>query len=477
LKIKRGLELKSIEYSFFGIFENKMPTYSEEMSNFVVNLNYNDIPQEVVYKAKLHLLDSLGVALSSSQNPIITKTILETVKDLNTNEESTIIGSSQSSSPGYAAFANASMIHGQDFDDTHRLGVVHASACVVPTALACGEVREISGKLLLEAMILGYEMFARIGMAANERFHKKGMHATPLCGIFVASLIAGKIQRQSIKELVNAMGICGSQAAGVQQFLIDGSWVKIIHPGWACYSGIVASLLASHGFIGPSEIFEGELGFFSCHLGLENCKIECLTENLGEVWETLNMSIKRYPCCHAIHTFIDGVFYLQEKHNIEWQKIKHIMCHVNPLGSKIVCEPIEIKRKPKTPYGARFSLPYAIAISLLEGELGLEQFSEQKYNDKRVIEMTSKIDCVKDASLPRTGGNVVIEMDDGKKYQYIKEFPVGSPQYPLNEEEVKDKFRSNTRTILDHKRVEDIIKVALNLEDTDSICKLMTLLR
>jgi len=454
-----------------------MSSYSEKIAEFAVNFKYKNIPKEVVYKGKLHLLDSLGVALSSSQTPIIRKTILETVKSLNANGESTVIGSSQSSSCDYAAFANAAMIDGQDFDDTHRLGVVHTSSIVVPTALACGEERKITGKSLLEAIILGYETFTRIGMAANERFHKKGMHATPLCGIFVASLIAGKINGQSIKELVNAMGICASQAAGVQQFLIDGSWVKIIHPGWACHSGIVASLLASHGFIGPTEIFEGKLGFFSCHLGLENCKIECLTENLGEAWETLNMSIKRYPCCHAIHTFIDGVFYLQEKHHIEWQKIKHIICHVNPLGSKIVCEPIEVKRQPKTPYGARFSLPYAIAISLLEGELGLEQFSEQKYNDKRVIEMTSKIECVRDASLPRTGGNIVIEMVDGKKYQYIKEFPIGSPQYPLNEDEVKDKFRSNTKTMLDHKRAEDIINVVLNLEETDNICELMTFLK
>jgi len=454
-----------------------MSTYSEKIADFTLNFKFKSIPKEVIYKGKLHLLDSLGVALSSSQTPIIRKTILEAVKDLSSNKESTIIGSNQSSSRDYAAFANASMIHGQDFDDTHRLGVVHTSACVVPAALACGEAKKVTGKSLLEAIILGYEIFARIGMAANERFHKKGMHATPLCGIFVASLIAGKIQGQNSKELVNAMGICGSQAAGVQQFLIDGSWVKIIHPGWACHSGIVASLLASHGFIGPSEIFEGDLGFFSCHLGLENCKIECLTENLGEVWETLNMSIKKYPCCHANHTYIDGIFYLQKQHSFQWQKIKRIICRINPLGAKILCEPIEVKRRPKTVYGARFSLPYVVAISLLDGELGLEQFSEQKLNNEQVIEIANKVEYVKDTSLPRTGGNIVIEMHDGKKYQYIRDFPGGSPKYPLSEEEVKDKFRRNVKTILNHNRIEDIIKIVLNIEEIDSICELMALLR
>ena len=119
------------------------------------------------------------------------------------------------------------------------------------------------------------------------------------------------------------------------------------------------------------------------------------------------------------------------------------------MGAKIVGETIEIKRKPKMPYGARFSLPYAIAISLLEGELGLAQFYEQQYNNKQVIEITSKIKYVKDDSLQRTGGNIVIEMEEGKKYQYIKEFPVGSPQYPLKEEEVKNKFIRNVKTVLD----------------------------
>ena len=454
-----------------------MSTYSEEISSFVSELKYKDIPKEVIYKAKLHLLDTLGVAISFSQNSIIKDTVVKTVKELNTNSECTVINSKLLSSSDYAALTNASMIHGQDYDDTHRLGIVHTSSIVIPTALACGEVRNISGKELIETIVSGYEIFSRIGMAANNGFHKKGMHATPMCGVFVASLIAGRINRMSKRELVNALGICGSQAAGIQQFLIDGSWLKIIHPGWAAHSGIIASKLASNGFTGPLKIFEGELGFFSCHLGLENVKLDCLTRGLGKTWETLNVSIKRYPCCHAIHTFIDGVLDIKEKHNIESQKIEHITCRVNPLGMKIVCEPIEVKRKPKTIYGARFSLPYAIAITLLEGELGLKQFSEQKINDERVLEITSKIYCLKDDSFPRTGGNIVIEMNNGKKYQYIKEFPIGSPQIPLKEQQVIDKFKGNVDKIINHNKGDKIINHVMNIEDVTQIKELMELLQ
>ena len=453
-----------------------MTAYSEEISNFVSNLKYKDIPKEVVYRAKLHLLDSLGVALSSSQNPIITDSIIKTLKDIKANRESTVINSKLASSSDYAAFANASMIHGQDFDDTHRLGVVHTSSVVVPTALACGEAKQINGETLMEALVAGYEVFARIGIAANEGFHHKGMHATPMCGIFAASLLSGKINNHTVEELTNALGICGSQSAGIQQFLIDGSWVKIIHPGWAVHSGIIASKLASNGFIGPLEIFEGKLGFFSCHLGLDNVKLDCLTRDLGDVWETLNMSIKRYPCCHAIHTFIDGVLDIQANQDIQWDKIKHITCKVNPLGKKIVCDPIEIKRNPSTPYGGRFSMPYAIAITLLDGELGLEQFSEEKINDPRVLEITKKIDCIEEASLPRTGGNITIEMEDGSQYKYIKEHPIGSPLFPLGEHQVVDKFKRNVRGIITKDQAKQIISNVLNIESIDNITTLMMLL-
>lgn len=453
-----------------------MKIFSEEISKFAVKLKYEDIPQNVVNRTKLHLLDSLGIAIASSQDPIIKNSIVKTVEEINANKESTVLNSELLTSADYAAFANASMIHGQDYDDTHRRGIVHSSSIVVPTALACGEYQQISGKSLIESIILGYEVFARIGMAASGGFHKKGMHATPMCGIFVASLIAGKINRLSTQELVNALGICGSQAAGIQQFLIDGSWVKIIHPGWAAHSGIIASKLAYNGFTGPLRVFEGELGFFACHLGLDNVKLDFLSKDFGINWETLNISIKRYPCCHAIHTFIDGVLELQAKHNIEWNNIELINCHVNPLGKKLVCDPIEIKRTPKTPYGGRFSLPYAIAITLLDGELSLKQFSPEKFNDQRVFEITKRIHCIKDDSLPRTGGNITIEMKDGNKYQYVKEHPLGSPFYPLSKEQIVDKFEKNLQGILNPDKSDQIIKLVLNMENVNNIKTLMTLL-
>jgi len=237
-----------------------MSTYSEIIADFAVNLRFESIPSEVIAKAKLHLFDIIGVGFASISETFA-KSIIEVAKELSGKKESTIIGDEELSSREYVACANGALIHGVDFDDTHIPGIVHPSVCIVLAVLACGEVRGITGKEALEALVLGYEIITRIGMAADGKFHDKGFHATPLCGTFAASLVAGRIEGQTVQQLVNAMGICGSQARGIQQFLFDGTWTKRLHPGWAVHSGIIASLLASRGFTGPSEVFEGKFGF------------------------------------------------------------------------------------------------------------------------------------------------------------------------------------------------------------------------
>ncbi len=460
-----------------------MSTYSEKIADFAVNLRFGSIPPEVIAKAKLHLLDSIGVGFASTSEPFA-RSIVGALKELSGKRESTIIGDEELSSKEYAACANGALIHGLDFDDTHIPGIVHASSCIVPAVLACGEAKEITGRKALEALVLGYEVITRIGMATDNKFHERGVfHATPLCGTFAASLVRGKIEGETIQQLVNGLGICGSQGGGIQQFLVDGTWVKKLHPGWAAHSGIIASLLASQGFTGPSEVFEGKLGFFSAYLGLENCKLDLLTRDLGEVWETLRIQIKPYPCCLFNHSFIDCALKLKKEHNIEWHEIKRVQCRIRPREALIVCEPIEKKRRVATSYGGRFSLPYTIAIALVEGKVGLDQFSEQYLNDERVIAAAGIVEYIKDESLSRETdhfpGDVTIEMRNGKRYRHSEKCERGSPENPLQEDEIKDKFRINLARagVRDEKKIEDILNTIRNLEEVSSIGELTALLR
>lgn len=460
-----------------------MSTYSEKIADFAVNLRFGSVPTEVIAKAKLHLLDSIGVGFASFPEPFA-RPIVKTLKELSGKQESTIIGDEELSSKEYAACANGALIHGLDYDDTHIPSIVHASSCIVPAVLACGEAKKITGKEALEALVLGYEVVTRIGMATDNKFHDRGVfHATPLCGTFAVSLVGGKIGGETVQQLVNGLGICGSQGGGIQQFLVDGTWVKKLHPGWAAHSGIIASLLASQGFTGPSEVFEGNRGFFSAYLGLENCKLDLLTRDLGKVWETLRIQIKPYPCCLFNHSFIDCALKLKKEHNIEWDEIKRVQCRIRPREASIVCEPIEKKRRVTTSYGGRFSLPHTIALALVEGKVGLEQFSEQYLSDERVISTAGIVAYIKDENLSQETdhfpGDVTIEMKNDKRYRHSEKCERGSPENPLREDEIKDKFRINLARagINDGKKIEGILNTIRNLEDVSSIGALTALLR
>ena len=459
-----------------------MGTYSERLADFAVTLKYESIPAEIVSKAKLHLLDSIGIAFASGTEPFA-KSLGEASKSLVGLQQSTTFGSKRLSSCENAVLVNGALIHGIDYDDTHIPAIIHPSAVVVPTGLACGEARKISGKTALEAIILGYELITRLGLAAGGKFHDRGFHATPLCGTFAAAVVAGKIRGGTSLQMVNAMGICGSQGGGIQQFLTDGTWIKKLHPGWAAHSGVIADLLASQDFTGPSEVFEGHLGFYAAYLGLENCKVNLVSEGLGEVWETLRISIKPYPSCHFTHSFIDCVLSLKKEHKIDWQDVKSVNCRISPRGALIICEPIEKRRKVTTPYGGRFSLPYTMAVALVEGRVGLEQFYDRYLSDPRIVSTAALVDFTKDEELSKEvshfPGDVTIEMKNGKRYHRVQPYERGSIENPLPENEVKQKFEENLAQagISNKKRAEEIIHIIDHFEKAKSLDKLTALLR
>jgi len=216
---------------------------------------------------------------------------------------------------------------------------------------------------------------------------------------------------------------------------------------------------------------------------VENYNLNLLTERLGEIWETLRISIKPYPSCHFTHSFIDCALHLEKELDIKWQDTKRVECRISPRQASIICEPIEKKRKVTTSYGARFSLPYTIAVALVEGKVGLKQFAERCLNDKRIITTASIAGYIKDETLLKETehfpGDVTIEMKNGKRYRFSQKFERGSRENPLQKNEIKDKFKANMAEagMDDEKRIEDISNIVQNLEEVTSIGELTALLR
>jgi 2-methylcitrate dehydratase PrpD len=441
-----------------------LSTLSEELAAFVYGLKFPEIPTHVINKAKLHLLDTLGVMAAGTAEPHM-RSILTVVKHFGGTPESTILWYGGKCSQPMAAMVNGSLAHALDYDDTHLLSIMHLSSPIVATALSVGEALHATGSEVLTAIIGGYEVASRLGMAVRGKFHERGFHATSLCGVFGTALTAGKLLGLDPERLVGSLGIAGSFASGLMEFLSDGSWVKPLHAGWAAHAGIMAAFLAQEGIVGPKRIIEGDKGLYMSYAGVRPSANDVLA-GLGKTWEVMNISFKLFPNCHLIHDFMNTAIALKEKHGIEPDQIKEVVCFVDKLSIPIICEPLVRKINPVTRYDAIFSLHYGVATVLAKGWANVLDFDISRGIPRETAKLIRKIRFTKRMENDDVIINIV--MKDGSKY-YGKR----SDAPLIDSEQVMTKFRSNTKTVLTSYKLEELIATTLNLEKLDDVVKLV----
>jgi 2-methylcitrate dehydratase PrpD len=443
-----------------------METVSQKLAAFAASLRYEHIPQKVIDEIKLHILDTLGIGLAASDLEYAHQ-ILDTIRSWGGPRECTVMKYGDVLPVTSAVLANASFAHGLDFDDTHTESITHASACVAPTALAVGEKLHADGKAVLAAAVAGYETMTRIGLAAPGGFHKHGYHATPICGTFAAGVIAGKLMGISVEALANTMGICGSQAAGLQAFLDDGSWTKRLHAGWAAHSGVVAAQLAGRGFRGPATVIEGRYGVLASHLGQGEFDPGRILLHLGETWEASRIAMKPYPVCHFSHATMDSAKALMQEHHLHPDDIVEGVALVPEKIVSIVCEPLKEKQAPTTVYGALFSLPFCIGTMVVYGTAGLDNFTEASIRDEKVLNIARKIRYQVSPwpQFPRYfSGGLKLVLRDGREVEHLEPINRGNPDHPLEPDDVRRKFRGNASGVLPADRIEQIFETIEKFE-------------
>lgn len=454
-----------------------MATPSEHLATFAEQLKFEAIPSDVIARVKLHILDILGIGVAAS-NLEYARIITETVRAWGGQPESTVIRYGDRLPVPSAVLANGSFTHGLDFDDTHAASITHASTCVVPAALAMGEALHADGKTVLTAAVVGYEVITRLGAAAPGAFHHRGYHATPICGAFAAGMVAGKLMGLTADALANTLGICGSQAAGLQAFLDDGSWTKRLHPGWAAHGGVVAAQLASRGFLAPKTVLEGRFGLYATHVGPEAFDPHGLTRDLGQEWESGRIAFKPYPVCHFSHASMDAALALRQKHELHPEDIVSGQVLVPEAIVPIVCEPLADKQAPTTTYGALFSLPFCVASNLLYGHARLDSFMETALRDQAVLETAAKIgyDVEPWPEFPDSfPGGLRLTLRDGRILEWREAINRGHPDNPMEPWEVQEKFRDNARRALPTERIDAVISATERLEALSRITELTEL--
>ena len=451
---------------------------TQELASYCSRMKFNDLSDEVIDCAKYRFLDFISVACrGSKEDP--SQTIYRFVKEMDKGE-GVIVGTKEKAPYLYSALANGTSSHAIEMDDVDNEASLHPGVVVFPSALATGEMVGASGKSFILAVVLGYEVMVRLGRALGpENSYKRGFHPTGTCGTFGSSVASSKILGLQEEEILNALGISGSQAAGSMEYLAQGAWTKPFHAGWAAHSGMVAALLSGKGFKGPSSILEGRDGFLHAYSnGADPSKV---LEGIGSSFQILRTSVKSHACCRYMHPPIDAVLKIVNENNLRPEQVKKIKVGVLRAGAHLIAEPIESKYTPQSIVDAQFSMPFGAAVALLYGKAGLKEFQLSTIQSRPVREMMRKVECIVDPELDRTfpkqwRATAEILTEDEKRYSTTVEYPKGDPENPLSWEEMKERFHDLTGQIMKKERRLKIVEEVERLDGIKDIRKWSSLL-
>ena len=461
--------------------------YANVLATFVHDFAFNPIPSQVIQKAKASILDNLGLALGGSHSNA-TQAILSVARKLNAPKESTVFRFGDHLSANLAAFANGTMAHSNDFTDTILACVAHCGPVVVPTAVAMAERQKLDGKSLITLVVLGYEIMARVGLAINSKpamvHHRKGFHATGTCGVFGAAAIACKAMGLRSEQIANALGIAGSSSAGLIESFTGpvAADTSRTHPGKAGHDGILAALLAQSHLTGPHSVFEGRDGFLHAYSEGDQYLPDLLVENLGKSFKIMDVAVKYHNGTHAIASSVDALQEIMRKHQVLPEDVDEIRAFVPSMHAFIGGSDEEATYAPSTYLKAQMSLPYTLAVTLLDGELFLDQYLPEKLKDKKVLQLARKVKVVADQEMDelqhagKWPSRVQVVTKKGDLHEMFVEYPKGSPQNPLTDEELQRKFVRLSEKILDGKRMETIIERIDNLESMKEVSALTQLM-
>lgn len=456
---------------------------SAGVADFVETTQFTALPAEMIELSKKHILDALGLAVAGEKaesGPLVRRYLAE----LGSHGPATVLGTSLSVQPRFAAFANGVAIHADDYDDT-QLAVAknrvyglltHPSVTALSATLAVGEPKRISGRDLLLAYHLGVEVECKIAEASNPRAYETGFHSTGLFGVFGAAMSAGKLSGLDAKGLRVSLGIAAAQASGIRENF--GTMSKPFQAGHAAEGGVVAAQLASLGWTAAQNALEGPVGIFAAAAG--GYDAGAIHGKLGNPWTFLSpgISIKPHPSGSLSHPAMDEMERLIKANHLTASQVDSVRVGTNKPTLTAL-----IHHRPKTGLEAKFSLEYCLAVLLLDGRAGLAQFTDAAVNRPEAQALLRKVEAYNDPAADAAGADkmhsiITIKLKSGRVIEGAADFAKGSPQFPMSFDEVCEKFRDCIRYGgLAVQAGEAVIAQVRKLETLDDIARLTGLLR
>ncbi|MFQ6023484.1 MAG: MmgE/PrpD family protein [Acidiferrobacterales bacterium] len=415
---------------------------SQIFAEWVGALTPDAIPPEVRATAESALLDFTGLCIAARES-----TYVRALLDSWDGEGAcTAIGHGRQLDAAGVALVNGTAAHGEDYDDTFEGTPVHAGSVVIPAVLAACERYGRSGRDALCGIVSGAEFTCRMALVSPAAIHRAGFHPTAVIGALGATAGVGAALALTARQLTNGLGVAGSMAAGIIEYLAEGTWTKRLHAGWAAQSGLRAALLGQHDFLGPRTVLEGKHGFFHAFTDrADEPDFTVMTEALGDTWRMRQIAFKPYACGTMAHPFIDCAIRLANE-GIDAADIEDIVCKVGEGTVHRLWEPLSEKRNPSTSYSAKFSVPFCIAVAFIDRTAGLGQFTDDRVTDPNVRALASRIRYEIDPAneYPRNyTGDLKLTLKDGTTREVRQSHLRGGAREPLRREELVAKFHAN----------------------------------
>jgi 2-methylcitrate dehydratase PrpD len=418
----------------------KMETVAERLAGSIAQMRGGDLPPAVRETCSRLFLDVTGLCVAARHEPYV-----RAVFSAADAGPCTAIGHSGGFDVFSAALINGTAAHGEDYDDTFEGGPVHSGAVVIPAVLAICEREKRSGREAQTAAAVAAELLCRMSLVAPKAVHKAGFHPTAVFGAVASAAGAAKALGLNQAQTVSALGIAGSMASGIIEYLAEGTWTKRMHAGWAAQSGIRAALMARGGFLGPRTVFEGVHGFYRAFAPSAAPDFAPLLDRLGEKWVMETIAFKPYACGTMTQPFIDCAISLAQR-GVRADDIAGIVCEVAEGTVHRLWEPLEAKRNPPTPYAAKFSTPFCMAIGFLDGKAGFAQFTEARTADPAARALAAKIryEINPDDPYPASfTGHLRAVLTNGDAIEIRQNHLRGGVQAPLTAAEIEAKCIDN----------------------------------
>ncbi|HEX6005504.1 MAG TPA: MmgE/PrpD family protein [Burkholderiales bacterium] len=453
--------------------------YTRGMAQFVSELRYDAIPREVRERIKLLMLDAFGCALYGADLEW-SRILQQQLSAIDTTRACAVWGTAHQLSAPHAALVNGTQVQGFELDDVHRAGVLHVGAVVLPALVAVAELKAgMSGREFLTAAVAGYEIGPRVGLCMGPEHIAQGWHSGATLGVFSAAAGAARGLKLDVDKTVHALGIAGTQAAGLMAAQY-GAMVKRMHAGRSAQSGLYGALLAEAGFTGIVNVLESEYGGFCTTFSrsTDRFNLKELTAGFGETWQTMGIALKFYACVGSNHTTLDAIREMQQQRPFGAQDVKKIVVR----GSQVTMDHVGWKYVPQGLTSAQLNLPYCIATWLIEGDCFVDQFAEDKVADPARMALAEKVEVHHDHGITAKGAkfrhmvHVEAHLNDGSVLERTVEAARGSEKKFASQAEIVEKFEKLAVKALPRAQVNELRDAMLSLDDLGDARRLAQLL-